>query len=217
MKIAILGGTGRIGEGLATRWATRHNIYIGSRDVEKAKNAACGYSCRLTDQGFECQIDGTSNKEAVEKADVAVLSVPFEAALDLIECLRPVLKNQILISLVVPMKKENGSFEYTPPEEGCAALRIQHLLPGVKVVSAYHNLSYRKLCKIDLDIDADVAICSDNEDAKQVVMDLTREIRNVRPLDGGPLKEARMIESLTPFLINMAKRNGLSDLGVKFV
>jgi NADPH-dependent F420 reductase len=149
MKIAILGGTGRIGEGLATRWATRHNIYIGSRDVEKAKNAACGYSCLLTDQGFECQIDGTSNKEAVEKADVAVLSVPFEAALDLIECLRPVLKNQILISLVVPMKKENGSFEYTPPEEGCAALRIQHLLPGVKVVSAYHNLSYRKLCNLD--------------------------------------------------------------------
>ncbi|MFZ3166903.1 MAG: NAD(P)-binding domain-containing protein [Candidatus Methanoperedens sp.] len=101
MKIAILGGTGRIGEGLATRWATRHNIYIGSRE------------------------------------------------LDLIECLRPVLKNQILISLVVPMKKENGSFEYTPPEEGCAALRIQHLLPGVKVVSAYHNLSYRKLCNPD--------------------------------------------------------------------
>lgn len=85
------------------------------------------------------------------------------------------------------------------------------------MVSAYHNLSYRKLCKLDLDIDADVVICGDNEKAKQVVMDLTREIRNVRPLDGGSLKESRMIESLTPFLINMAKRNGLSDLGVKFV
>jgi len=178
MKIAILGGTGRIGEGLATRWAVRHEIYIGSRDVDKAKDAAYGYSCKLTDQGLECQIDGKSNKEAVEKADVAVLSVPFEAALDdLIECLRPVLKNQIIISLVVPMKKENGSFEYTPPEEGCAALHIQHLLPGMKVVSAYHNLSYRKLCKLDLEIDADVAICSDNADAKEVVIDLTRDDR----------------------------------------
>ncbi|MDO8727893.1 MAG: hypothetical protein Q7J35_17720 [Candidatus Methanoperedens sp.] len=95
------------------------------------------------------------------------------------------------------MKKENGSFEYAPPEEGCAALRFQHLLPGVKVFSAYHNLSYRKLCKIDQDINADLAICSDHEDAK-------------------PLKEARMIESLIPFLINMAIRNGLSGLGVKF-
>ncbi|MFA4934239.1 MAG: NADPH-dependent F420 reductase [Candidatus Methanoperedens sp.] len=216
MKIAILGGTGRIGEGLASRWAARHEIYIGSRDVDKAKDAACGYSCKLTDQGLECQIDGKSNKEAVEKADVAVLSVPYEAALGLIECLRPVLKVQIIISLVVPMKK-NGSFEYTPPEDGCAALRIQNLLPEVKVVSAYHNLSYRKLCKLDLEIKADVVICSDHEDAKQVVMDLTREIRSVRPLDGGPLKESRMIESLTPFLINMAIRNGLSDLGVKFV
>ena len=111
MNIAILGGTGRIGEGLATRWASRHEIYIGSRDVDKAKDAACGYSCRLTDQGLECKIDGTSNKEAVEKADVAVLSVPYEAAMSLIECLRPVLKNQIVISLVVPMEK-NGSFEY---------------------------------------------------------------------------------------------------------
>lgn len=62
-----------------------------------------------------------------------------------------------------------------------------------------------------------MVVCSDHEDAKQVVMDLTREIRNVRPLDGGPLRESRMIESLTPFLINMAARNGLSDLGVKFV
>jgi len=103
MKIAILGGTGRIGEGLASRWAARHDIYIGSRDVEKAKDAACGYSCKLTDQGLECRIDGTSNKEAVEKADVAVLSVPYEAVLSLIECLRPVLK--IPLS---PLEEDSG-------------------------------------------------------------------------------------------------------------
>lgn len=216
MKIAILGGTGRIGEGLACRWAQRHEIYIGSRDVGKAKNAACGYSCQLTDRGIECRIDGASNKEAMEKADIAVLSVPYEAAFELIECLRPVLKNQIVISLVVPMKK-NKWFEYTPPEEGCAALHIQHLIPEVKVVSAYHNLSYRKLCDLGLEIEGDVVICGDDTDAKQVVMNLTREIRSVRPLDGGPLSESHIIESLTPFLINMATRNGLSDLGVKFV
>lgn len=201
---------------MACRWAPRHEIYIGSRDIEKAKEAACGYACRLTDRGLECNIDGTSNKEAVEKADVVVLSVPYEAVLELIECLRPVLQNQIVISLVVPMKK-NQWFEYTPPEEGCAALRIQRMLPGINVISAYHNLSYRKLCNIDLEIDGDVVVCGNDAVAKLVVMNLTREIRSVRPLDGGPLRESNMIESLTPFLINMAIRNGLSDLGVKFV
>ena len=85
------------------------------------------------------------------------------------------------------------------------------------MVSAYHNLSYKKLCNFDLEIEGDVVVCGDNEEAKQVVMNLTREIRSVRPLDGGPLSESRMIESLTPFLINMAIRNGLSNLGVKFV
>lgn len=216
MKIAILGGTGRIGEGLACRWAPKHEIYIGSRDAGKAKSAACGYACKLTERGIECDIAGTSNKDAVERADVVVLSVPYEASLELIECLRPVLKNQIVISLVVPMKK-NQWFEYMPPKEGCAALCIQRMLPGIKVVSAYHNLSYKKLCDLNLEVESDVVVCGDNEDAKQVVMDLTKEIRSVRPLDGGPLKESRMIESLTPFLINMAIRNGLSDLGVKFV
>lgn len=216
MKIAILGGTGKIGEGLAYRWASNHEIYLGSRDAGKAKKAADGYVCELTDRGLECNITGMSNEEAVKIADVVVLSVPYGAALKVVEDLRHVLKDQIVISIVVPMKKEKW-FEYTPPEDGCAALRIQHLVPGVKVVSAYHNLSYRKLADIDLEIDADVAICSDNNEAKQCVMDLTREIRNVRPLDGGPLCESYFIESLTPFMINIAIRNGLSDLGVKFV
>ena len=216
MKIAILGGTGKIGEGLAYRWALNHEIYIGSRDEGKAKQAASGYSCELSDRGLVCHIAGTSNKEAVEKADIVVLSVPYEAALELVKCLRPVLKDQILISVVVPMKKGHG-FEYTPPSDGCAALRIQHIVPGVKVVSAYHNLSYRKLKDIDLAIDGDVVICGHDKDAKKTVMELTREIRSVRPLDGGPLCESHMIESLTPFMINMAIRNGLSDLGVKFV
>lgn len=91
------------------------------------------------------------------------------------------------------------------------------MLPGINVVSAYHNLSYKKLCNLDLEIEGDVIVCGNDAVAKLVVMNLTREIRSVRPLYGGPLRESRMIESLTPFLINMAIRNGLSDLGVKFI
>lgn len=184
--------------------------------MDKAKKAADEYACELTDRGMKCRIEGMSNKDAAAKADVIVLSVPYDAALELVECLCPVLKNQIVISVVVPMKK-GKSFEYSPPSDGCAALRIQHLVPGVKVVSAYHNLSYRKLADMDKVIEGDVVICGDDAAAKRAVMDLTREIKSVRPLDGGALCESHMIESLTPFLINMAMRNGLSDLGVKFV
>lgn len=184
--------------------------------MEKAKTAANGYACELTGRGMKCRVEGMSNKDAAARADVIVLSVPYDAALELVECLRPALRNQIVISVVVPMKK-GKSFEYSPPNDGCAALRIQHLVPGVKVVSAYHNLSYRKLADMDKEIEGDVVICGDDAAAKKAVMELTREIRSVRPLDGGPLCESHMIESLTPFLINMAMRNGLSDLGVKFV
>jgi NADPH-dependent F420 reductase len=114
--------------------------------------------------------------------------------------------------------KKNKLFEYTPPKQGSAALEIKEILPKtVKVVSAYHNVSAKKLAALDLSLDYDVVVCGDDEGAKRTVMELTREIKNLRPLDGGGLASSYMIESLTPFLINLAIRNGLSDLGVKFV
>jgi NADPH-dependent F420 reductase len=148
---------------------------------------------------------------------VVVLSVPYQGVVSLLEKLSPLFRDQIVISLVVPMKK-NKWFEFTPPKQGSAALEIQEILPrSVKVVSAYHNVSARKLANIELSLDLDVVICGDDDAAKRTVMELTHEIKNLRPLDGGGLASSYMIESLTPFLINLAIRNKLSDLGVKFV
>jgi NADPH-dependent F420 reductase len=114
--------------------------------------------------------------------------------------------------------KKNKWFEYTPPKQGSAALEIQEILPKtVKVVSSYHNVSARKLANLELSLNYDVVVCGDDDKAKRAVMELTHEIKNLRPLDGGGLSSSYMIESLTPFLINLAIRNGLSDLGVKFV
>ncbi len=97
-------------------------------------------------------------------------------------------------------------------------MRYRDILPKtVKVVSSYHNVSARKLAKLELSLEYDVVVCGDDKNAKQTVMELTREIKSLRPLDGGGLASSYMIESLTPFLINLAIRNGLSDLGVKFV
>lgn len=218
MKIAILGGTGSIGEGFALRWAEKHEILLCSREIEKAVKAAGDYSGTLLSKGLLCcGITGCSNETAIGDADVVVLSVPYQGVVPLLKTLKPYFENQIVISLVVPMKK-NKWFEYTPPKQGSAALEIQEILPEtVKVVSAYHNVSAKKLAALDLSLDYDVVVCGDDDGAKRTVMELTHEIKNLRPLDGGGLESSYMIESLTPFLINLAIRNRLSDLGVKFV
>ncbi|MCZ7401241.1 MAG: NADPH-dependent F420 reductase [Candidatus Methanoperedens sp.] len=218
MKIAILGGTGSIGEGFALRWAEKHEILLCSREIDKAVSSAGKYTETLVDKGFFCcGITGCRNETAVGDADVVVLSVPYQGVINLLKELRPCFTDQIVISLVVPMKK-NKWFEYTPPKQGSAALEIKEILPDtVKVVSAYHNVSAKKLANPELSLDYDVVVCGDDEGAKRTVMGLTREIKNLRPLDGGGLASSYMIESLTPFLINLAIRNGLSDLGVKFV
>lgn len=218
MRIAILGGTGSIGEGFALRWAGKHDILICSREIEKAVSAAGEYTGTLFDRGLLCcGITGCTNEVGIKDVDVVVLSVPYEGVVSLLKNLRPYFKDQIVISLVVPMKK-NKWYEYTPPEQGSAALKIKEILPeSVKVVSAYHNVSARKLSNLELSLDYDVVVCGDDEDAKKAVMELTKDIKNLRPLDGGGLASSYMIESLTPFLVNLATRNGLSDLGVKFV
>jgi NADPH-dependent F420 reductase len=218
MKIAILGGTGSIGEGFALRWAEKHEILVCSREIERAINVASDYTHILSNKGIQCcTITGCRNEAAIKDADVVVLSVPYQGVVLLLEKLSPLFRDQIVISLVVPMKK-NKWFEFTPPKQGSAALEIQEILPKtVKVVSSYHNVSARKLANLELSLDYDVVVCGDDEEAKKTVMELTHEIKNLRPLDGGGLASSYMIESLTPFLINLAIRNKLSDLGVKFV
>ncbi len=218
MKIAILGGTGSIGEGFALRWAAKHDILLCSREIDKAVKTAEEYTSTLLNKGLLCcGIKGCKNENAIGDAEVVILSVPYGGVVPLLKSLKPFFKDQIVISLVVPMKK-NKWFEYTPPKQGSAALEIKDILPeSVKVISAYHSISAKKLANLDLNLDYDVVVCGDDEDAKKTVMDLTREIKNLHPLDGGGLASSYMIESLTPFLINLALRNGLSNLGVKFV
>lgn len=217
MKIAILGGTGSIGEGFALRWAANHEIMVCSREADKAEKAADEYKERLSNKGVSCSyLGGRTNEMGIRDVDVVVLSVPYNGVTTLLKSLLPHFNDQIVISLVVPMKK-NKLFEYTPPKQGSAALEIRDVLPKtVKVVSAFHNVSAKKLANPDITLDYDIVVCGDDEAAKRKVMELTSEIKSLRPLDGGGLESSYMNESLTPFLINLAIRNHLSDLGLKF-
>lgn len=227
--IAVLGGTGNIGKGMVLRLAlqnlmedgVKNEVVIGSRTPETAKEAANEALEELENYGFdtsEIKITGESNTEAAKKADLLILTIRFGHVPSLLESIREDLENKILISPVVPMVKAGPVFEYQPPEEGSAAKAIQARVPeSTKVVAAFHNVAARKLqdvvkCKAV----HDSIICSDDEEAKKVVMKLTENMGCLKPLDGGPLSNANTVEALTPLLINIAKLNGLKDLGINF-
>ncbi|HWR25638.1 MAG TPA: NADPH-dependent F420 reductase [Methanosarcina sp.] len=229
LKIAVLGGTGNIGEGMVLRLAlqnlmdegVKNEVIIGSRAKESAEEAAKVSLSELENFGFDTSgvsITGNTNLEAAKVADVLILTVRFEHALPLLEEIREAIENKILITPVVPMVKDGNLLAYKPPEEGSAALAIQKRVPAsTKVVAAFHNIPAGKLKDIVKCKDVyDAVVCSDNEEAKKLVMELTQHMGACKPLNGGPLKQANTIESLTPLLINLAKLNGLKDLGINF-
>jgi len=114
--------------------------------------------------------------------------------------------------------KKDGHFLYAPPDSGCAAVEIQGLLPeGVKLVSAFHNVSANKLANIKKKMDMDVFICGDHEEANNVVSDLVKDIPGLNPMMAGPLEVSCMVESITPLLVNLAKFTKKKHLGIKSV
>lgn len=239
MKIAIVGGTGSIGKGFALRWSKKHTIIIGSRDPEKAKAKASEYNDILRNYGFKAEIEGTDNKTAAAIADVILIAIKYSHIDSVCELIRPVLKDQIIVSVIVPMEKDycyihpdstplkipvsredyNAEyFCYTTPPAGSAAQELAALLPAnTELVSAFHNVPAKKLADLDLELDYDIGVCGNSMHAKNVIFDLVRDISNLRPLDVGPLETSGMIESLTPLIINISFKNKIKSLGIKFV
>ena len=217
MKIAILGGTGDIGAGYALHWAENHNVRIGSRKADKADAAAKRYRDVLIDHGLRGDILGFDNRTAADGADVIILTVPHEHVSGVLDTVRPVLNNQIIISPVVPMMKSEY-FEYKPPLQGSAAEEISEMLPeGTSLVAACHTIASSRLCSLDPAFRCDVLVCGDDRYSKDVVIDLINELECLRPLDAGPIAAARTIESLTPMLLNIAMLNNLNDPSIKIL
>lgn len=220
MQIALLGGTGDIGEGLALRIArdTDHEVRIGSRKAEKAESAAAEYREELAERGAEATVTGHENPEAAAEAAVVVAAVPAYYLSDTIEAVSDDLDDSILVSPAVGMQRDEDGLHYNPPGVGSVtALAVQAAPDHVPVVGAFHNLAAAKLADLDAELDWDVPVVSDDEDAKSTVIDLTAELETIRPLDAGPLANAPEVESLTPLLINLAANNEeMHDLGVKF-
>jgi 8-hydroxy-5-deazaflavin:NADPH oxidoreductase len=215
MKIALVGGTGDIGTGFAVRWGQKHEIIIGSRNVDKAMKSAAMVLQLL---GDAADVRGMDNASAIAAADVVVLCVPYEN-LDFVTAdLFASYTNQLVISPVVPMIYNGKFFLYQPPAEGSAALRARSLLPdGVKVVSAFHTICAAALQDLERVMKADAFICGDDAQAIDMAMQLAGEIKSLRPLKAGPLAASSMVESLTPFLLNVARKNKIKDAGIAVV
>lgn len=221
MRIALCGGTGDIGEGLALRWAhdTDHEILIGSRDPEKARAKAEEYETELDRRGIDRTVKGFENGMAADRAGVVVLAVPPYHVRDTVEGFADRLDaDTVLVSPAVGMQRDDAGLHYHRPSEGSVTAVAAATAPeDVSVVGAFHNLSAGRLADLDAELDQDTLLVGDNEDAVDVVRLLTEEIEGLRPLYVGPIANAAEVESLTPLLINLATYNDdLHDAGVQF-
>ena len=199
MRIALIGGTGEEGMGLAYRFALAgHQCIIGSRAIEKAQAAAA----ELREKDASLQIEGAANERAAQNGDLIVVTTPYNAQAATLPPLADALANKIVISAVVPMAFNQGRASLIDVPEGSAAQQAQALLARSTVVGAFQNLSAKKLLR-DRPIEADVVICADDAEAKRRIMDLAGDIAGVRGIDGGALANAKIVEAITVLLVSI--------------
>jgi len=206
--IAVIGGTGPAGMGLALRWARAgETVIVGSRDAARAERAADAIRNRV---GPQTKISGQENAAACAATDLLVLTVPFSGAATLLRQLKPAIRpGSILIDATVPLAASVGgrASRTLGVWQGSAAQQTAELVPnGVSVVAAFQNVS-AELLNDDADLDCDVIVCSDDPSATQVAMELTVKIPGVRAIDGGKLENARIVEQITALLIGLSIRH----------
>jgi 8-hydroxy-5-deazaflavin:NADPH oxidoreductase len=212
--IAIIGGAGELGFGLALRWAKAgYALRIGSRDAGKAEDAAARVKAAVPG----ANIAGFGNVTAAETAGIVVIAVPFAAQAGIVKTLKPVLKDKILVDASVPLAASAGG---RPTRmlgiwEGSAAQQAQGLLPGVTVLSAFHNVSAEVLQDLSAAPDCDVLICGDDTGAKERLAVLVNAIPGLRALDAGPLEMSRIAESITALLISLNRRYKSQHSGIR--
>jgi 8-hydroxy-5-deazaflavin:NADPH oxidoreductase len=206
--IAILGGTGPAGTGLALRWARAgETIIIGSRDAKRAQEAAEQIKAKA---GSQAQISGMENAAVCAASDLLVLTVPFESQATLLKQLKPAIRpGSTLIDATVALATSIGgrSSRTLSVWQGSAAQQAAELVPkGVSVAAAFHNLS-ADLLNGDGALDCDVIVCSDDPRASQITRSLAAKLPGARPIDGGKLENARVLEQITALLIGMNIRH----------
>ena len=209
-KIAVLGGTGKEGMGLALRWARAgHHIVIGSRSMERALQTAM----QINDRIGHDRAGGADNPAAAQTGDIVVLTVPFAAQLATLREVRTALAGKILIDVTVPLiPPQVGRVQL--PDGGSAVLAAQKMLgEGVRVVSAFQNVSAELLSDPGQAIDCDVLVCGDDREARAQVIALAHEA-GMRAFHAGPLANSVVAEALTSVLITINRQYKITHSGI---
>jgi NADPH-dependent F420 reductase len=210
--VAVLGGTGNEGPGLALRWARsgQYKVIIGSRQAEKAERVADELNQKLRQN----LIEGMTNEEAAKAADLCVLTVPYTAQEITLTALRDTLQGKILVNVAVPLKPPKVSHVNLPPGRSAAEEAQAILGEGVRVVSAFQNVGAAHLAEDEDHIDCDVLVCGDDKAAKAEAIALA-ESAGTRGFDAGPLKNSVAVEALTSVLIGINIRHKVKATGIR--
>ena len=222
-KIAVIGGTGDLGFGLALRWARAGaHVSIGSRDEKKAQDAAHRLKEILkadtSSAPQEIVVSGFENAQACAQASVVVLAVPFPAQVGILKSIRDSLKNAILVDTTVPLAATFGgkATRMLSLWQGSAAAQARELAPpNTPVLAAFHNLSAEALQNLSVTPDCDILVCGDDKPAKETLFSLVNMIPGLRPIDAGPLEMARIVESITALLISVNSRYRVRHSGIR--
>ena len=201
--IAIIGGTGALGTGLARRWsAAGHQVIIGSRTQEKADEALRDLRAVMAERGqSDLQVRAMENLAAAEAADIVALTVPFAHHRSTLESIKPALEGKILIDVTVPLMPPKVGTVQLPPE-GSAGAAAQLLLgEGVQVVSAFQNVAAHHLQE-GHGLDCDVLVSGNSKEARETVIELVRAV-GMRGFHAGPIANAAAAEALTSVIINI--------------
>jgi len=209
-RIAVIGGTGDLGFGLALRLAKAYAVTIGSRDLDKATAAAAKA------EALSQRVEAKTNEEAARWCDIAILAVPELPSADLLASLAPSLLEKLVISPIVPMRLENGVFTVSLPEES-AAERVSKALPASRVAAAFHTVPAVRLAKLEETLAYDVLVTADSRAVYEEAARVVSSVGKLRPLYAGPLSVSRLVEGITPALINVERLNKLKSPSIKLV
>ncbi len=211
LSIAVLGGTGKEGKGLAYRWAKAgYNIHIGSRDASKAETAAKEVLVLL--EG-EASVVGMSNLEAAKKSDIVVLTVPYSAHKETLEGLKAELKGKILVDVTVPLVPPKVATVQMPAAGSAAQEAVQILGSDVQVCAAFQNISHEHLLD-NAEVECDVLVTGTSKEARMEVIKLI-EAAGLNGWDAGPIENSVVVEGLTSILIGINKKYGSTHAGIK--
>ena len=212
-SIGVLGGTGKEGKGLSYRWAKAgYRILIGSRSIEKAAAAALELQEMLAGKAF---IEGMTNLEAAQTADIVVLTVPYSAHRETLEGVKEALQGKILVDVTVPLVPPKVTKVQMPPAGSAAQEAHEILGENVQVTSAFQNISYGHLL-LDEPVECDVLVTGTSKEARLETLKLVTAA-GLTGWDAGPIENSMVVEGMTSVLIGINKQLGLNSVGIKII